>query len=332
MFRRRRAAALLLVLIVVLSILLVPRIVTASVAAGVRADLDALVDVSEGALAASSSLVPAVAAEALTEARDAVLAGDGSDDANAAGVATLSGALATYRTAATDAVRSVLGEWSDAERSTEDALFAEIATIEDAERDQLVAALTAASAAAETVRASARSYRQDLATTSTSAQPTGGDVDAQLSYLLAHAETGTYNSQEWGDYNEAGGDCVNFTSQGLLQRGWVMDDSWYSGGPWKASQAWRDTGFIDQYLTAQGFAAHTIDDLDRVRVGDVGVFDWGDTGPGLDHTMTVSRVEYSVDGPVISFASHNTDGSYRPMPATLSDPGSGSKMRIYSIP
>lgn len=331
MFRRRRAGVLLALLLVVLGIVLVPQIIGAAVAAGVRGDLERLAATADAALEVGPP-ASGDAASALASAVDAATVDGLTDAETSATLASLTAAVADYRDAVVDGGMDVLGSWSDAERSTEDALFAELSALRASEDADLLAALTAVAEASTAVQASAQAYRDEIAASATTAQPTGGDVDAQLAYLLAHADPETYNTEVWGDYNSAGGDCVNFTSQGLLARGWAMDDTWYSGGPWAASQTWRATSFMETYLVAQGFRASTIDDLDRVRVGDVGIFDWGDTGEGVDHAMTVSRVEYTADGPVISFASHNNDGQYRPMPATLTEPGSGSTMRIYSIP
>ncbi|SIT87867.1 Putative amidase domain-containing protein [Microbacterium sp. RU33B] len=332
MFRRRRATVLLAIVLIVAAVIVIPRIAASAAAAETRSDLSRLLDVSQAALDASSSFASTDAVTALSDARSSALDPGESDEDVAAAATAMGAAVEAYRDAVVEAGKAVLGQWSDAERSTENALFAQITAVREAEVTALPAVLAKASDAVGTVKASAQAYRDSLTTAAeaASSQPTGGDLDAQIAYLLAYADD--YNVEEWGDYNSAGGDCVNFTSQGLLARGWQMDDEWNSGGAWKASKVWRSTTAMDEYLSAQGFAVSTIDDLDRVRVGDVGVFDWGDTGPGLDHTMTVSRVEYSPDGPIISFASHNTDGQYRPMPKTLSDADSGSTMKIYSIP
>ena len=292
--------------------------------------LDDLVAIADDATAVSSSVAPAEASAALASARDTANREQPTDEQAVAAADAMSAAVAVFQKAAVAGAEDVLADWSDAEHGVEAALYAKIKALRKAPPEKLGAALTAASTAADAVRADAQAYRDSIIAASSSAQPTGGSAAAQVDYLLAHAND--YNTAVWGDYNPAGGDCVNFASQGLLARGWVMDAAWNSGGPWKASKAWRSTPDIDAYLAAQGFAYATADNLDRVRIGDVGVFNWGDTGPGLDHTMTVSRVEYSPDGPVISFASHNTDGKYRPFPATLHDKESGSSVRIYSIP
>ena len=332
MFRRRRAGVLLVIVLIVLAAVVVPRIAASAAAAEVRQTLGDLVAIADDAAAVPSSVAPAEASAALASARDAANKAQPTDEQAAASADAMSAAVAAFQKAAVAGAEDVLANWSDAEQGVEDALYAKIKTLRKAPPEKLAAALAAASTAADAVRADAQAYRDTIiaAAKGSSAQPTGGSAAAQVEYLLAHAND--YNTAVWGDYNPAGGDCVNFASQGLLARGWVMDAAWNSGGPWKASKAWRSTPDLDAYLAAQGFAYSTADDLDRVRVGDVGVFNWGDTGPALDHTMTVSRVEYSPSGPVISFASHNTDGQYRPFPATLLDKSSGSTVRIYSIP
>lgn len=330
MFRRRRAGVLLVLVLIVLAIVIVPRIAAAARAAGVQADLDGLVGVAEGAVEASSALTAEEATAALADARTTAAAA--SDDAREDAVATLASAVEAYRSSAVTAAQTVLRDWSDAEKSTEDDLYRAAKALSKADTADLVAALGKTATAAESVRASAQAYRDGIAAAAatTSSQPTGGDVDAQVAYLRAHATD--YDVEQWGDYNPAGGDCVNFASQGLLARGWRMDGTWSSTGPWGASKAWRDTAAMDDYLSAQGFSFSTMADLDRVRMGDVGVFDWGDDNPGLDHTMTVSDVKYSPSGPILSFASHNTDGADRPLPKVLSESGSGASVRIYSIP
>lgn len=332
MFRRRRAGVLLAILLLVVAIIVIPRIATAAAAAAVRSDLASLADAAHAVLAESDTIAPEEASAALAQSRDRALATEMTDEEASDAASALGASVTAFRAAAVDSAMSVLGNWSDAEKSTEDALHAEIEMLRDASPADLADAVAGTAVAASAVIASAQEYRDGLVASAalSSTQPTEGDVAAQVEYLLTYADD--YNTGEWGDYNSAGGDCVNFTSQGLLARGWQMDDDWHSSGPWGASRAWRSTPSIDDYLSRLGFAVSTIDDLDRVRLGDVGVFDWGDTGPGLDHTMTVSRVEYSPDGPIISFASHNSDGQYRPMPKALADPESGSTMRIYSIP
>ena len=226
----------------------------------------------------------------------------------------------------------VLDGYADAQKATEDAFYQALTAFQEAPADQAVAALAAATTASDAVKADAQAYRDQItAAAGASSQPAGGSVDAQLAYLQTYWQN--YNLAEWGDYNPLGGDCVNFTSQGLLHRGWQMDSQWKSpGADGMASKPWISTTAMEAYLKGQGFVSNDNDHLDRVRPGDVGIFDWGEKGPGVDHTMTVSKVEYTEAGPVVYFVSHNSDGDYRELQYTLFTQHQNSKVRIYSIP
>lgn len=237
--------------------------------------------------------------------------------------------------AAADAAMAVLADYSDAARPTEDALYAAA--------EKLRAATTSAGAdlaktetdtAVAAVTADAQAYRAQLATASAgkNTQPAGGDVAAQLAYL--HQYVFQYNSAEWGDYNPYGGDCTNFASQGLIARGWHIDRTWYSkGAMWTASKPWIATAPMAAYFDRLGFSYSTEADLDRVRVGDIGIFSWGETPAGWDHTMTVSKVEYVPGGaPKVYFISHNYDGEYRELTDALYVEHQNSTARIYHIP
>ncbi len=237
------------------------------------------------------------------------------------------------RTAVQTEGMRILDVYADAEKPTEDALYQALTAFQEAPADQAGTTLDAATTASAAVIANAQAYRDQIvaAATGTSSQPTAGNVDAQLDYLLTYWQN--YNLAEWGDYNPLGGDCVNFTSQGLIARGWQMDDRWSSpGANGMATKPWISTTAMEAYLKSQGFVSNDNDHLDRVRPGDVGIFDWGEKGPGVDHTMTVSKVEYTADGPVVYFVSHNSDGDYRELQYTLFTQHQDSKVRIYSIP
>ena len=172
--------------------------------------------------------------------------------------------------------------------------------------------------------------------TALSAPPSGSadapTFDVALAYL--HQYVFSYNSAVWGDYNEFGGDRTNFASQGLIARGWKVDDAWYSdGGMWTASDAWIGTVQMSEYFDALGLTYATQDDLDRVRVGDIGLFHWGELDTTMDHTMTVSKVEYVPGGaPKVYFISHNDDGEYRELETVLNVEHTDSTVWIYHIP
>lgn len=236
--------------------------------------------------------------------------------------------------AAADEAMAAMGDYSDAARATEDALYAASEKLRSAN-----SATTADAALAETqqalaaVKADAEAYRARLiaASAGTDTQPTGGDVAAQMAYL--HQYVFAYNP-EWGDYNPYGGDCTNFASQGLIARGWSIDRTWYSkGAMWTASKPWIATAPMAAYFDKLGFDYSTEADLDRVRVGDIGLFSWGETQAGMDHTMTVSKVDYVPGGPpTVYFISHNENGEYRELTNALYVEHQNSTVRIYHIP
>lgn len=325
--------------------------------AGVRAALAVPTDLASAeattALAAAAAdAEPALAAvrEAAAWTPDAAVDGTGADDLERAAdtvaaraealraaeeaavdqAAALDAARATYSEQVVAGGLAVLGDYADAERATEDAFYAALTGLSTVPVADFGVALADVQAKAEAVRSSAEQYRAEIIAAATGRQPTGGDVAAQTAYLLEYAID--YNLAEWGNYNPSGGDCVNFTSQGLLARGWQMDGTWSSSGPGGASTAWILTPALERYMKAAGFVSHGVEDLDRVRVGDVGIFNWGETSFAADHTMTVSKVEYTVDGPVVYFASHNSDGQYRELKKALYEEHTDSIVRIYSIP
>ena len=234
-----------------------------------------------------------------------------------------------------DEAMATRADYSDAPRATEDALYQASEVLRAATTAEAAdLALTATQQAADAVRADAEAYRASLiaASSATNTQPTGGDVAAQLAYL--HQYVFSYNSAVWGDYNEFGGDRTNFASQGLIARGWKVDDAWYSdGGMWTASDAWIGTVQMSEYFDALGLTYATQDDLDRVRVGDIRLFHWGELDTTMDHTMTVSKVEYVPGGaPKVYFISHNEDGEYRELETVLNVEHTDSTVWIYHIP
>ncbi|GMA29254.1 amidase domain-containing protein [Arenivirga flava] len=257
------------------------------------------------------------AAEALTAASAAYAAALGESGA----------ALLEERADAEEEPRAALQSVLDALPATETAGLAEQLTRFLESADALVASSDAVREAALVRERAAPAPRAPSA----SAPPhsTGGSVSAQIDYLLRHAYD--YNTAEWGDYNPSGGDCANFVSQGLLQRGIPMDSTWRSGGPGQASTAWVYVPAMDRWLAGKGYERLGLDQLDRLKVGDVGIFDWEPNGSG-NHTMTVSRIEQGADGPIVYFVSHNRDGEYRELRHVIEVEWPGANAWFYSIP
>jgi hypothetical protein len=144
-------------------------------------------------------------------------------------------------------------------------------------------------------------------------------VAAQTAYVLAH----------WQDYNSAaygrlpGTDCVNFTSQSLIARGWEMDAEWsFNAGTSQYSTAWASSTAFAAYLDAHPERAEPLSDAQRekVRVGDVVQFDWNSSGD-RDHTGIVTRVEKTADGVQVYYASHTMDNDFKSVDESLANAG-----------
>jgi Putative amidase domain/IPT/TIG domain len=136
-------------------------------------------------------------------------------------------------------------------------------------------------------------------------------LDAQMTYVLAHWSE--RNTSEYGTLVD--NDCVNFTSQSLIERGWTMDDAWWhsqSGGVDEYSSAWISSTSMMKYFAARPALATALSDdqRDSVVVGDIVQFDWDNSGD-RDHTGIVTRVEGTGAERQIFFAGHSLDSDYR---------------------
>jgi hypothetical protein len=161
-------------------------------------------------------------------------------------------------------------------------------------------------------------------------------VDAQMQYALKHWKD--YNSADWGNLNSVGGDCANFVSQTLIQRGWTQNDTWFNKNAaatisdW--SPAWGYVPAMDNWFASEGGPDVTrlsLDQRDQVKVGDVGIFDWN-RNDIPDHVMLVSSVKV-VDGVTkIAFVSHNLDGDYRDLDEVITVEHPGANAWFWSIP
>jgi transcription elongation GreA/GreB family factor len=150
-------------------------------------------------------------------------------------------------------------------------------------------------------------------------------ITAQIDYALAH----------WQDYNMSlygaipGNDCVNFTSQSLIARGWTMDAEWsFTTGQY--SPAWASSTAFAAYLSAhpERATALSADQREQVKVGDVVQFDWDDSGD-RDHTGIVTRVEHTDAGVQIYYAGHTANTEYRSVDASLA--AGGGSVSYWSI-
>ncbi|WP_183084958.1 amidase domain-containing protein [Mycetocola manganoxydans] len=161
-------------------------------------------------------------------------------------------------------------------------------------------------------------------------------LDKQMSYALRHWDE--YNSAEWGNLNSVGGDCANFVSQTLIQRGWVQNDTWFNRNAAATLADWSPAwGYVpamhDWFASDNGpdVTRLTLDQRDQVKIGDIGMFDWNNNDIP-DHVMLVSSVAV-VDGVTkIGFASHNLDGPYRDLDVAITDEHPGGNAWFWSVP
>lgn len=156
-------------------------------------------------------------------------------------------------------------------------------------------------------------------------------VQNQLAYVLAHWKD--YNLDEYGQVGH--NDCVNFTSQSLIARGWAMDGDWWTegtGAGFDFSKAWVSSTSLMRYLGDSGRASALTDDQrDQVKLGDIVQFDWDNSGD-RDHTGIVTRIEASGDNIVIYYAGHTDDTDYRSVDWAITVNHPGGTAYYWSIP
>ncbi|MBF4617811.1 amidase domain-containing protein [Clavibacter sp. VKM Ac-2873] len=170
-------------------------------------------------------------------------------------------------------------------------------------------------------------------TAATAAYAAQTPVDKQLQYALAHWDA--YNLQEYGNFNSSGGDCVNFVSQSLIQRGWQMTDAWHNrGGGSDWTYAWIHVPTFDKWLAANastlGVKRLELADRDQLKVGDIVIFDWN-RNSSPDHTQIVSAIEPKDGGNVVKMVGHNLDNDYRDLDATITTEHPGAEVHFWSV-
>ncbi|PWC03588.1 hypothetical protein DCE94_11200 [Agromyces badenianii] len=158
-------------------------------------------------------------------------------------------------------------------------------------------------------------------------------IAAQLTY--AHKHWDDTESDTYGYLDE--NDCVNFTSQTLLARGWVEDEEWWfdeSGDAYGHADAWISSTAMRDYLEEHPERATALTDAERasVKVGDVVQFDWDDSGD-RDHTGVVTSVETDADGSVTILYAGHTDPTWdRSVDYAITELHPGGVAYYWSIP
>lgn len=161
--------------------------------------------------------------------------------------------------------------------------------------------------------------------------PVDAQAQAQVDYMLAHWTD--YNTADYGVISD--NDCVNFTSQSLIVRGWEMDDEWYAegtGSDFSTSSPWISSTALMNYIADSGRAtALTDDQRDQVKLGDVAQFDWDNSGD-RDHTGVVTRIEGSGDDIKIYYAGHTDDTDFLSVDYAITEKHPGATAYYWSIP
>ena len=194
---------------------------------------------------------------------------------------------------------------------------------------------TAASGASDTVSGASGAGREasdaESGVADFSAYSDG--VAAQLSYAFEHWDDTESDTFGYLDDN----DCVNFTSQSLLARGWAEDDEWWydeSGDAYGHADAWISSTAMRDYLEEHPERATALTDDERssVKVGDVVQFDWDDSGD-RDHTGIVTSVETELDGSITILYAGHTDPTWdRSVDWAITELHPGGVAYYWSIP
>jgi hypothetical protein len=167
--------------------------------------------------------------------------------------------------------------------------------------------------------------------------PLSAAQQRQVDYALQHWKS--YNSAVYGDDNPNGGDCANFVSQTLLQRGWKMNSAWYNNGPGRMSSAWAYVPAMQSYFTANSAALglQSLGAADRAQyaVGDVVVFWWRDASGGYptapDHVQVIDRITGTGAGAKVEMASHNVDYDYRDLDDEVTVEHPGARFVVWHL-
>jgi hypothetical protein len=153
-------------------------------------------------------------------------------------------------------------------------------------------------------------------------------LDKQLRYVLTY----------WKHYNPAyeplaDNDCVDFTSQSMLLRGWKEQGAWtHAPAVLDSGIAWRSSTALRDFLSAHPELATPLTDRQRakVKLGDIAQFDWDRTGD-RDHTGVVTRIVHTATGIKIYFAGHTKDSAYRSVDTAITKDHPGGVAYYWSV-
>jgi hypothetical protein len=178
---------------------------------------------------------------------------------------------------------------------------------------------------------------QPLPRPTPSSAPLSAAQRRQVGYALAYWKH--YNSAVYGNDNPNGGDCANFVSQTLLQRGWKMNASWYNRGQDAMSPAWAYVPSMLDYFEANasrlGLREFGMNDRAQYAVGDVVMFWWknpnGSYNAGPDHVQVIDKITYTNGRVTVEMASHNEDYEYRDLDHEITVEHPGAKFVVWHL-
>lgn len=157
-------------------------------------------------------------------------------------------------------------------------------------------------------------------------------VIRQIDYARTYFEKP--NGRDFGDLG--GTDCVNFTSQTLLARGWKQTAGWKhnleSGGQ-EYSRAWISSTGLRDYLSGHRELAESLawSQRDEVEPGDIVQFDWDASGD-RDHTAIVSGIATDTTGKrVILVSSHSPAAFDWPLESVLAENSPLTKVYFWRL-
>lgn len=174
-------------------------------------------------------------------------------------------------------------------------------------------------------------------TPTASSAPLSAAQQRQVSYALRYWKN--YNSAVYGNDNPNGGDCANFVSQTLIQRGWTMNSTWYNHGQGAMSGAWAYVPAMLSYFQANAKALGIVElgegDRSSYAVGDVVMFWWknadGSYSTGPDHVQVIDRVTTTGGKVTVEMASHNDDVEYRDLDHEITVEHPGAKFVVWHL-
>ncbi|MFC4242571.1 amidase domain-containing protein [Gryllotalpicola reticulitermitis] len=174
-------------------------------------------------------------------------------------------------------------------------------------------------------------------TPTTTSAPVSAAQQRQVTYALTYWKN--YNSSVYGNDNPNGGDCANFVSQTLIQRGWKMNATWYNHGQGAMSPAWAYVPAMLDYFQANqaalGLQQLGMDDRTKYAVGDVVMFWWknadGSYDSGPDHVQVIDRITTTNGHISVEMASHNDDFDYRDLDHEITVEHPGAKFLVWHL-